>query len=62
MKFGGTSVGDAAAMRQAAAQVQRAHADPAPPQLVVVVSAMRGVTDMLIGAARSAAAGDHYAP
>ena len=46
LKFGGTSVGDAAAF-QRAAQIVRANQD-AP--VVVVVSAMSGVTDALIAA------------
>ena len=56
MKFGGTSVGNAEAHAQAAeiveTQAQRWE------RLVVVVSAMRGVTDALIRGARTAAAGD----
>lgn len=54
MKFGGTSVGDAAAMRQAASLV----ADTLPRAPLVVLSAMSGVTDALLGAARSAERGD----
>jgi aspartokinase/homoserine dehydrogenase 1 len=48
-KFGGTSVGSPAAVRQCVAQV-REHSGA----LCVVVSAMSGVTDLLLGAARSA--------
>ena len=56
MKFGGSSVADAEAIRQAAARVIETVA--AGHHVVVVVSAMRGVTDLLIGAAQRAAAGD----
>lgn len=55
MKFGGTSVGHAAAIRQAAGIVARYRREW--PKLVVVVSAMSGVTDGLLEAARRAAAG-----
>ena len=51
MKFGGTSVGDADCMRRAAAIVQAA---AAKGPVVVVVSAMSGVTNRLIDAARHA--------
>jgi aspartokinase/homoserine dehydrogenase 1 len=56
MKFGGTSVGGAAAIETLAAvtRAQRAVWD----HVVVVVSAMSGVTDMLIHGARTAANGD----
>jgi aspartate kinase len=50
LKFGGTSVEDAAALERLAAIVGR-QADRAP---VVVVSAMRGVTDTLLHAVRLA--------
>ncbi|MBA3533101.1 MAG: aspartate kinase, monofunctional class [Ardenticatenales bacterium] len=60
MKFGGSSVGDAESIRQTAAQIYAAHRQG--QQVVTVVSAMRGVTDMLIGATTSAAAGDHAIP
>ena len=53
LKFGGTSVGDAARVREAAAI---AEAQPRPR--VVVVSAVGGVTNLLLEAARAAAAGD----
>src|SRR5512137_222022 len=60
LKFGGTSVGDARAI----AQVVSIVADQAAqdPNVVVVTSAMRGVTDLLIDSARAAASGDrsHY--
>jgi len=56
MKFGGTSVGSAEALDQAAGIV--ADQAAAGHRLVVVVSAMSGVTDALIRGARTAAAGD----
>jgi len=59
MKFGGTSVGDAEAMRQAAGIV--ASHFPEWDELVVVVSAMAGVTDLLIKCAREAEAGHEEA-
>jgi len=58
MKFGGTSVGSADAIKQAVAIVLD-HADQWE-QLVVVVSAMSGVTDALIRGAETAAAGDEH--
>lgn len=61
MKFGGTSVGSAAAIR-AVAEIVGAHAAAraggAHPPLMVVVSAASKVTDMLLAAARSAARGE----
>jgi aspartate kinase len=54
MKFGGTSVGDANRIRCAAAIAAEASKDRA---VVVVVSAMSGVTNSLIAAAGKAAAG-----
>lgn len=48
MKFGGTSVGGAAAMSQVARIVSKAAEDGRP--VVVVVSAMSGVTDALLAA------------
>ncbi len=56
MKFGGTSVGSADAIAQAAAIIEDyvARGD----RLIVVVSAMRGVTDALIEGATTAAQGD----
>jgi len=53
MKFGGTSLGDAAAIRQAAAIVRDARQEW--PRCAVVVSAMSGVTDMLLKGAYAAA-------
>jgi aspartate kinase len=55
LKFGGTSVADAAAMQRVAAVVHHAHRSTRP---VVVVSALAGVTDALLGAADAAAGGD----
>ena len=55
MKFGGTSLGDASCIRKAVKIVQAASADS---QVVVVVSAMSGVTNTLIHAAKLAAAGE----
>ena len=54
LKFGGSSVADAAAMRRAAAIVDAAR--PAAP--LVVLSAMGKTTDALFAAARAAASGD----
>ena len=59
MKFGGTSVGSPGAIRQAATIVlEQAQSWE---RLVVVVSAMSGVTDALTHGALSAAAGDDQA-
>ena len=56
-KFGGASLADAAAVRRAAALIAAA-----PGPLVVVASAMAGVTDLLLaGAARPAVEGDRAA-
>ena len=55
MKFGGTSVGDADCIRRAAEIVARAQREY---DVVVVVSAMSGVTNRLIAAAQNAAAGN----
>jgi len=55
MKFGGTSVGDGACIRRAAEIIAAAANDGA---LVVVVSAMSGVTNRLIAAAHESARGD----
>ena len=54
MKFGGTSVGGGRQLRGVAAIVAR-HREQQP---VVVSSAMRGVTDLLLNVATAAAAGD----
>jgi aspartate kinase len=56
MKFGGTSVGDAEAIRRVARIVRAAQADWR--RVVVVVSAMSGITDMLLKGAHTAAEGD----
>jgi aspartokinase/homoserine dehydrogenase 1 len=53
-KFGGVAVGSAEAIRVAAAHVKRA-----VPGVAVVISAMSGVTDLLLAAANAALAGDH---
>jgi bifunctional aspartokinase / homoserine dehydrogenase 1 len=58
MKFGGTSVGDASRIRSAAAIAAEASKERA---VVVVVSAMSGVTNTLIAAAGKAATGDEAA-
>jgi aspartate kinase len=55
MKFGGTSVGDANCIARAAGIVATAARDR---PVVAVVSAMSGVTNRLISAARHSAAGD----
>ena len=55
MKFGGTSMGDAARMKTAAELCEQAHS--ARPT-AVVVSAMSKVTDMLLEALRHAEGGD----
>ena len=56
MKFGGTSVGTPQAMQAAVELVRQARADW--PRLVVVTSALAGVTDLLLGSAAAAARGD----
>src|SRR5919109_4537958 len=53
-KFGGASLADAAAIRHAVGIVQAQE----PGALVVVVSAMSGVTDALLDSATRAARGD----
>ncbi len=63
MKFGGTSVADEAAIGRLAAIVARQRekdiaAGDAAPGPVVVVSALSGVTDRLLGVAAEAGAGD----
>jgi aspartate kinase len=55
MKFGGTSVGDASSIRRVAELVRSAAHDS---DLVVVVSAMAGVTNRLLEAATRSEAGD----
>jgi len=56
MKFGGTSVGSAEAIAQSAAIVRAAKQEW--QQVAVIVSAMSGVTDLLLKGAHTAAAGD----
>jgi aspartate kinase len=56
MKFGGSSVDNAPRLRQLVAITQRAL--EGTDQLVLVCSAMSGVTDLLIGAVRAASSGD----
>jgi aspartate kinase len=55
MKFGGTSVGDASCIARAAQIVAQ---DSKESSVVVVVSAMKGVTNRLIAAANAAETGD----
>jgi aspartokinase len=55
-EFGGTSVGSSGAITQAARIVQDEYANW--QDVVVVVSAMSGVTDTLIACAKSAVAGN----
>jgi aspartate kinase len=59
LKFGGTSVNDAKAIAQVAAIA--ADQRKTDPNVVVVTSAMRGVTDLLINSAKAAASGDRQA-
>ena len=54
MKFGGTSVEDAAAIERAGAIVRQR----LPQQPVVIVSALAGVTDQLVCMSETAASGD----
>ena len=56
MKFGGTSVGSPSALQQSAAIVKKYEQEW--EHVVVVVSAMTGVTDMLLTAAENAERGD----
>jgi aspartate kinase len=55
MKFGGTSVGSADALKQAAQIIKDARAQY--PRVVVITSAMSGVTDLLLKSASLAAQG-----
>src|SRR5580704_15798436 len=55
MKFGGTSVGDAACIARTGQIIAKAAGESA---VIVVVSAMSGVTNRLIEAATQAEAGD----
>jgi aspartokinase/homoserine dehydrogenase 1 len=56
MKFGGTSVGSAEAMRRTAELILNSQSDW--PEIVVVTSAMGGVTDLLLKGINTAANGD----
>jgi aspartokinase/homoserine dehydrogenase 1 len=60
MKFGGTSVGSAAALERLVDITRQARA--AWPRVVVVVSAMSGVTDLLLAGAHAATGGDASGP
>lgn len=60
MKFGGTSVGSAKAIRQLIEIVRTAKAEW--PAVAVVVSAMSGVTDALLNGAYAAARGEDVLP
>jgi aspartokinase/homoserine dehydrogenase 1 len=60
LKFGGSSVRDAECIRQVMAIIQAEVSSSCCSQVSVVVSAMGGVTDSLIAAAKSAAADDVY--
>ncbi len=55
MKFGGTSVGSADALKQAAQIIKDARQQY--PRVVVITSAMSGVTDLLLKSASLAAQG-----
>ncbi len=57
MKFGGTSVGSAAAIQQVVDVVRQHLAEG--HNLALVVSAMAGVTDLLLESAAAATSGDH---
>ena len=68
MKFGGTSVGNSEAfsrvveiVKSVQAEKGRPHLRPEWPRLVVVVSAMLGVTDLLLEAAMQACKGEKIA-
>src|SRR4051812_22478794 len=56
MKFGGTSVGSAEAMKKTTQIVLEAHANW--PRLVVVTSALAGVTNLLLDSAALATQGN----
>jgi aspartate kinase len=56
MKFGGTSVGSVAALNQVIGIARKAR--DRGDKIIIVVSAMSGVTDLLLNAARGAEAGD----
>src|SRR5215211_5165388 len=56
MKFGGTSVGSPEALTQATQIIKDAHAQS--PRVVVVTSALSGVTDLLLKSASLAVQGN----
>jgi len=56
MKFGGTSVGSPEAMMQTVRIIKKQHQEWG--QLIVVVSAMSGITNLLIACAKNAATGN----
>ena len=56
MKFGGTSVGSIDALQQVTGIVKKAR--DRGDEVVVVVSAMGGATDLLLNGARQAESGD----
>ena len=56
MKFGGTSVGTAEAMAQAVENIRQSQKDGA--QIVIVTSALSGVTNLLMEGAERAIKGD----
>ncbi len=56
MKFGGTSVGSVGAIQQVIEIARRTKADWR--NAAIIVSAMSGVTDKLLGGAKSAVLGD----
>ena len=53
-KFGGASLADSAAVRHAVDIIRRHQSEPT----VIVVSAMAGITDALLGVAQQAGTGD----
>jgi aspartokinase/homoserine dehydrogenase 1 len=57
MKFGGSSVNDSACIAKVAEIIEAAASDS---DVVVVVSAMRGVTDLLIESATQSEVGNHH--
>ena len=57
MKFGGSSVNDSACIGKVAEIIEAAASDS---DVVVVVSAMRGVTDLLIESATQSEVGNHH--
>lgn len=57
-KFGGVAVGSADAVRVAMGHIERVTASSPAHRVVTVVSAMNGITDLLLGCARAALKGD----